>query len=140
MSKYTVLCVDDDLAICELYEAAFPAWGHSAITAMSPFLALKAIENKDVHFDAILLDYEMPEMNGAELAAEIKCRRPNLPIVLVSGNLEAVRHAPKFVDAALAKGSELAILISQIENLIASRRNSKAAQPVRWTIADTASA
>ncbi len=140
MSEYTVLCVDDDEAICELYEAAFPAWGHHAVTAMSPLLALKTIENKAIHLDAILLDYEMPEMNGAELAAEIKRQHPNLPIVLVTGNLEAIRQAPKFVDMALAKGSDLALLISRIENLIASHRDPKPAQPFRWTVADTASA
>jgi CheY-like chemotaxis protein len=140
MSEYTVLCVDDDEAICELYEAAFPAWGHHAITAMSPWLALKTIGNKDIHLDAILLDYEMPEMNGAELAAEIKRQYPDLPIVLVSGNLEVVRNAPPFVDMARAKGSELATLISQIENLIASHRDPKPTQPFRWTVADTASA
>lgn len=140
MSEYTILCVDDDEAICELYEAAFPVWGHHAIVAMSPLLALKAIENKDVHLDAILLDYEMPGMNGAELAAEIKRQHPNLPIVLVTGNLEAIRHAPKYVDIALAKGSDLALLISQIEDLIASHPAPKPPQPFRWAVADTASA
>jgi CheY-like chemotaxis protein len=140
MSEYTVLCVDDDEAICELYQAAFPAWGHRAVTSMSPLQALNTIGNQDVQFDAILLDYEMPEMNGAELAAEIKRQHPNLPIMMVSGNAEIVRHAPQFVDITIAKGSELALLISQIENLIVSYRNPKPAQPFRWTVADTASA
>lgn len=138
VSQYTILCVDDDEAICQLYQAAFAAWGHRALTVLSPSLALQAIRSEYARCDAVLLDYEMPEMNGAQLAAEIKHHQPNVPIVMVSGNAEIVRNAPESVDIAIPKGSDLVLLISQIEKLVAARR--KEAAPVRWTVADAASA
>jgi len=140
MAQYTVLCVDDDESMCELYEAAFAAWGHRAQSTMSPVQALKTILVEGERFDAVLLDYEMPAINGAELAAEIRKIRPSLPLILTSGNAYIMQAAPPFVDLAIPKGSDLASLISQIEDLIAIRRKAKSPNEVRWTVSDAASA
>jgi CheY-like chemotaxis protein len=37
-------------------------------------------------FAAVVCDYEMPGMNGGELAAEIKRSRPRMPFLLISGH------------------------------------------------------
>jgi CheY-like chemotaxis protein len=37
-------------------------------------------------FDAVLLDYEMPVMNGCDVAVEIKRVRPELAVILLSGS------------------------------------------------------
>lgn len=46
--------------------------------------ALAAFERNPDAFDVLMTDYNMPGMNGAELAAEIKSRKPNMVTVLVS--------------------------------------------------------
>jgi CheY-like chemotaxis protein len=37
----------------------------------------------------VLLDFAMPGMNGAEVAREIRARRPDLPILFVTGYADA---------------------------------------------------
>ena len=39
--------------------------------------------------DLALVDYAMPEMNGAELARAMRARRAELPIVFVTGYAES---------------------------------------------------
>jgi DNA-binding NarL/FixJ family response regulator len=59
----------------------------------------------------------MPEMNGDEVAIEIKRHRPEIPIVMVSSDDEISERALKVVDAFIPKGeasSRLLPVISQI--------------------------
>jgi len=42
------------------------------------------------HFDLVITDLTMPEMNGLELAKQIRAIRSDLPVVLVSGYSAAV--------------------------------------------------
>ena len=45
-----------------------------------------ALEKMEIQpIDLVLTDFLMPGMTGAELAREIKRRRPELPIVLITG-------------------------------------------------------
>jgi CheY-like chemotaxis protein len=52
--------------------------------------------------DAVLLDYEMPGMNGNEVASEIKRIRPELMVIMLSGS-EVPTHALALVDAFVPK-------------------------------------
>jgi CheY-like chemotaxis protein len=51
-------------------------------------------------FDAVLLDYEMPVMNGCDVAVEIKRVRPELAVILLSGS-EVPTYALALVDMLL---------------------------------------
>lgn len=57
--------------------------GFEVITATSASQALDILENTKV--DIVLSDVLMPRISGTELAKLIKHRRPDLPVVLVSG-------------------------------------------------------
>jgi DNA-binding NtrC family response regulator len=46
---------------------------------------VKAISEDSLNFDAIIMDYRMPEMNGIEAAKIIKRHRSGLKIILVTG-------------------------------------------------------
>lgn len=52
-------------------------------TASDGFAALELVER--TRYDAIVLDYRMPGMNGADLCRQIEVRRPGIPKVLVTG-------------------------------------------------------
>ena len=47
---------------------------------------VEALERVDSHFDAVLLDFAMPQMNGAELAGHIRRLYAGLPLLLVTGH------------------------------------------------------
>jgi CheY-like chemotaxis protein len=53
-------------------------------------------------FNAILLDYPMPEMNGHEFASEIKRLRPDTRVVMVSGS-EIPEEIRQQVDAVVTR-------------------------------------
>jgi len=54
-------------------------------------------------FDLVITDYDMPRMQGNELAANIKSLAPSQPVIMITAFIEevATRHNP--VDAILGK-------------------------------------
>jgi CheY-like chemotaxis protein len=118
MNRPRLLCVDDDRGIRELYQLVLGSYGYEVLVAGSGPQALQLFRSKDKPIDAVISDYEMPGMNGAELATEIKRFRPGVPVVLVSGYQAVLEEAPNFVDAAIAKGAPIGEMIDQIELLL----------------------
>jgi DNA-binding NtrC family response regulator len=119
MKCRTLLCVDDDPGIRELYEVVLGSYGYEVIVAASGGPALKLFHSQEI--DVVLLDYEMPGMNGAQLAAELKRRQPGLPIIMISGHHPVLGKAQQFVNAAVAKGEPIEKLVDQIEILLEAR-------------------
>jgi two-component system capsular synthesis sensor histidine kinase RcsC len=61
--------------------------------------------------DLVMTDLNMPGLTGWAVARLVKARRPNLPVVLVTGDACAIqvdRSERRYVDAFLAKPYELA--------------------------------
>lgn len=54
--------------------------------------ALQAMDEKGMRPDLVLTDYDMPGMNGLELARVLKTRYPDLPLIMFSGR----KHAGDF--------------------------------------------
>jgi CheY-like chemotaxis protein len=68
--------------------------------------------------DLVIVDYFMPEMNGPEVAIEMRRLRPLAPIIMLSGAVDVPEHALKFADAFIAKAhlaSHLLPAIAQLE-------------------------
>ncbi len=119
MFRPKLLCVDDDAALRELYRVMLGGYGYEVVVAENGADALQVFNSSRIN--AVILDQEMPVMNGSEVAAVIKRINPDVPIVMVSGCEALVNGAPSFVDAAIAKGSELGVLLDKLELLIGSR-------------------
>jgi CheY-like chemotaxis protein len=67
-------------------------------------------------FDAVLLDYEMPEMNGHDVAVEIRRMRPTTPVVMFSAS-EIPAETYKLVDAVLLKTASIRELLPTVSRL-----------------------
>lgn len=78
-----VLLVDDDSAVREVTAGILGDLGYRVIEAGSGGAALDLLERERV--DLVLLDFAMPGMNGAEVAREARARRPEVPILFVTG-------------------------------------------------------
>lgn len=82
--KKHILVVDDDSSVLKLLKG-YLVERYDVATAISGKIALKFLETKKT--DMVLLDYEMPEENGAAVLAKIR-ENPgtrNLPVVFLTG-------------------------------------------------------
>jgi DNA-binding NtrC family response regulator len=88
MSEGGVLIVDDDPVLLEALPEALRLRldGVMVETADSAAAALDRIADRD--YDAIVTDIKMPGMNGLELLAEIRTRRPDTPTLMITGHGE----------------------------------------------------
>lgn len=100
LTKRTILCIDRDIAIRRYEKALLERSGHTVLTAASAQQGLRLVTM--CKCDAVLLDYEMHEMNGSEVAVEIKRVRPDLAVILLSGS-DVPTHALALVDAFVPK-------------------------------------
>jgi CheY-like chemotaxis protein len=120
MKSPTVLCVDDDARFRELYGKLLRLNGYEVIAASNGRHALHVFDAKDKEIDAVILDYEMPGMNGLELAEGLKQRQPTLPVIMVSGAHPELEEMAPFVDAATGKGVPLRHILDRLELLLAT--------------------
>lgn len=81
----SVMVVEDTLMSYKLF-AAVLSQVNATITHASN--GRKAIElcSGDLHFDVVIMDIQMPEVNGIEATREIKKLRPELPVVMATAN------------------------------------------------------
>ena len=80
-----VLCVDDDPAMVLMVDGLLRRAGYRVTTFELPAAALARVQADPHAFDIVVTDFNMPEMNGMELAAAIAAAAPRLPIVVTSG-------------------------------------------------------
>lgn len=105
----TVLYVDDEQGLLELGKLFLEKLGNFSVeTCSSAPEALKLLEQTS--YNAVLSDYDMPEMNGIQFLKEVRVRYPNLPFVIFTGRgredvvIEALNNG---VDFYLQKGGEI---------------------------------
>jgi CheY-like chemotaxis protein len=121
MIRPKVLCVDDDAAFRELYRTLLESYGYEVVVAENGSYALRAFNSSSP--DAVVLDHEMPAMNGSEVAAAMKSINPRVPIIMVSGSKSVVEEVPQFVDAAIGKGCDVSLLLDKLQLMVASGGN-----------------
>ena len=80
-----VLCVDDDPAMVLMVDGLLRRNGYKVTAFEDPAAALARVKADPRAFDILVTDYNMPEMNGMELATEVVRAAPGLPIIITSG-------------------------------------------------------
>ena len=81
--QYSILVVDDEVALTELTAEILTGEGHQVETAYNASEALDALKKKK--FDIVISDVVMPGLNGFEMADKIKKEYPDTKIIMVSG-------------------------------------------------------
>ena len=112
-----VLLVDDEKGFLEIMSERMQARGMVVTTAESADQALSIIAKES--FDAIVMDFQMPGMDGMEALKTIKNKKPELQIILLTGyaTVEKTVEAMK-VGATdfLEKPADLEALSEKIKN------------------------
>lgn len=78
----SVLLVDDDPRMQVLGRKVLERQGYRVVVAANGSEAAEAVEVE--RFDVVLMDLEMPRVNGHEALKLIKARFPDLPVVAVT--------------------------------------------------------
>ena len=115
-SKTVLLCVDDEPLGLEVRKVVLQRQGYDVLTATSGREALKLFAAHTV--TAVILDYSMPEMNGAEVAAELKRINPVVKILLLSAYLDLPEEVSQYVDARAVKATSPTAFLSTLEQLL----------------------
>jgi DNA-binding NtrC family response regulator len=83
-STPTILLVDDEEMVLNSIKSFFAIeTDYILATYTSPVKALEDIEQ--THFDLVISDYLMPEMDGITFLAKVKEKRPLIPRILLTG-------------------------------------------------------
>lgn len=121
----TLVWIDDYEPGLALYKKVYEGLGYRIHTASRAHVGLALLASSAA--DAVVVDYEMPEMNGGEVAATIKQQWPSLPVVLFSGSAFIPDTVKKVVDAFCDKACPREHLHSIIKAVLEKRENSQAA-------------
>ncbi len=126
----SLLCIDDDPGCLKVRKMLLEAFGYKVAISTSGREGLNLLKSRS--FDAVLVDYQMPEMNGAQVAQEIRRLRPEIPILMVSAYNTLPDSVTRWVNAFVAKTEPGHYLANKIEQLLALRNNG-AGDPV-WML------
>ncbi|KTF69009.1 response regulator [Sphingomonas sp. HT-1] len=101
----TVLIVDDSklarIVAGKALAEIKPDW--QKVEASGSDEALRVIDEQPI--DVALIDFNMPEMDGLELASAIRARRPEMPLAIITANIqdEIIARAREVGAAFVAK-------------------------------------
>jgi CheY-like chemotaxis protein len=85
-----VLVVEDEPALRELTRRILERNGYRALVAADGPEALKTAQDPGVEIDLLLTDVVMPHMLGKDLAARLRLRYPDVPVLYMSGYAQPV--------------------------------------------------
>jgi CheY-like chemotaxis protein len=116
----TILLVDDEELVRAGTAEMLRDLGHEVIEASGGAQALGKLGAR-LRVDAVVTDYRMPRMDGAELARRIRALDPAMPILLVTGYTDFTGSVPDL--PRLAKPFRQADLSAQLNALFQDRSN-----------------
>lgn len=94
-----VLLVDDEEEFVETLAERMRTRGMDVSTSNSGANALQLVDDED--FDVVVLDLKMPGVDGIEALKRIKCRRPDIQVVLLTGHATVEKGVEAIKEGAL---------------------------------------
>lgn len=91
-----ILVVDDEQAVLELTVEILRRGGYAPQGVPTARHALALLDEEQ--FDLVVSDVRMPEMTGIEFLQELRLRRPDLPVVLMTGGSTEPERTTKAVE------------------------------------------
>jgi signal transduction histidine kinase/CheY-like chemotaxis protein len=117
--RATSLIAEDDEGLLEITTMLVESLGYDVLSAASGADALALFERQPGAIDLLLTDVVMPGMDGTELAARLRARRPGLRVLFVSGYPDAlVERGRDATESILLKPFTSAALVARLEALL----------------------
>jgi CheY-like chemotaxis protein len=117
--KTKILCIDDHWNGLIGRKMLLEKNGYEVLEASGGDEGLKLFRSNTV--DAVVLDYQMPGMNGDVVAAKMKRIKSTVPIMMLSAYEPLPKNKLKAVDAFLSKSQPTAKLLTNLQHMIDGR-------------------
>ena len=119
----TVLCIDDEQTALQLRQTVLESAGYKVLTAKSGIVGIQTFKSHPVQ--AVVLDYWMADMNGMQVAREIRKLDPSVPIIILSAYGELLDESLGIADLWIRKGEEdPQYLLARLDELLKSKSES----------------
>ncbi|HVO75717.1 MAG TPA: response regulator [Ignavibacteriaceae bacterium] len=120
VSEKIILLADDEMMLRDLLAELLESQGYNVIRVASGKEVLTVL-TEELKVDLIIIDYNMPEMNGLECIRRIKELDFKMPIILSTGSLsveEKLSSDTEGVSSVLTKPYEFDTMLNTIQKLI----------------------
>ena len=84
-NQRTVLVVEDETVVRDMLSEFLTTSGYTVISARSGEQALALVRQRKVVPDLLITDFELPGMNGQQLAKAVRAHHPRIKVVVISG-------------------------------------------------------
>lgn len=115
-----ILLADDEIMLRDLLAELLESNGYNVIKVSSGVEALKIL-TEEIKVDLVILDYNMPEMNGLDCVEKIRELKFKMPVLLSTGSLSLANDfdlEASGVNSVLPKPYEFDVMLSTIKKLI----------------------
>lgn len=115
-----ILLIDDEVMLRDLLAEMLESNGYNVIKVGSGSEGLRIL-TEEIKADLVIIDYNMPEMNGLETVQKIRGLDFKMPVILSSGSMgleENLNLKEAGITATLTKPYEFDTMFSTIQKLI----------------------
>src|SRR6266567_9618463 len=115
-AKARILCIDDHWNGLMGRKLLLEQSGYEVLEATGGDEGLRLFRSNAV--DAVVVDYQMPGMNGDVVAAKMKRIKAQVPIMMLSAYGPLPKNKLRSVDSFVSKSQPPSILLSTLQNLL----------------------
>ena len=117
MSRPVILCIDDEDLGLEIRKMVLEREGFSVLTAKDGVSGLSLFDTEQ-QIDAVVVDYAMPGMDGGQVAAILRKRKPDIPILMLSAYVALPEEVMRVVSVSATKGDGAFTLVEKLKELL----------------------
>lgn len=111
-----VLCIDDELIGLKVRKILLERAGYTVVSALEGPEGIDIFTREPVA--AVVLDFAMPGMNGAEIASRMRAIKPDVPILLLSAYVGLPKEVTSLVDVYMTKGEGAPTLLKKLRSML----------------------
>lgn len=116
----TILIVDDEMSILELYGRTLKAEGFKVLTAASTVDANKILYAE--HIDCVVLDMKMPHVHGCSIYRAIRLFHPETKVIVNSSYpLEEQKTVINDADGYFEKSEGIGLFMDQLHHVLRAK-------------------
>jgi len=120
----SILLIDDEVMIVKVTKRMLEILGYKVTEFLNGVEALNRFTEHPQDFDLVMTDYGLPNMNGKQLAEQVKKIRPDIPVILITGygNLVAEEDVSIWgIDDLVIKPFELKELSEVVKRILSKK-------------------